>query len=76
MEQNLKLSPSDGTILTDPAPYRRHVGRLIYLTVTRPDITYPVNILSQFMHAPRQPRCYSPYSLSQVHSWARSLLSL
>ncbi|MCH83693.1 hypothetical protein A2U01_0004519 [Trifolium medium] len=55
MEQNLKLSPSGDTILNDPTPYRRLVGRLIYLTVTRPDIAYPVNILSQFMHAPRQP---------------------
>lgn len=42
-------------ILNDPAPYRRHVGRLIYITVTHPDIIHLVNILSQFMHAPRQP---------------------
>ncbi|XP_059450873.1 uncharacterized mitochondrial protein AtMg00810-like [Corylus avellana] len=53
MEQHLYLSPDDGTLLPDPTPYRRLVGRLIYLTVTRPDINYSVNILSQFMHSPR-----------------------
>ncbi|KAL5700926.1 UTP-monosaccharide-1-phosphate uridylyltransferase [Ranunculus cassubicifolius] len=52
MEQNLHLSPNDGTLLPDPTPYRRLVGRLIYLTITRPDINYSVNILSQFMHSP------------------------
>jgi hypothetical protein len=55
MEQNLKLTHSEGSTLSDPSPYRHLVGRLIYLTVTRPDIAYPVNILSQFMHEPRQP---------------------
>lgn len=55
MEQNLRLSPSQGSALHDPSPYRRLVGRLIYLTVTRPDIAYSVNILSQFMHEPHQP---------------------
>ena len=55
MEQNLKLSPLEGATLTDPSLYRRLVGRLIYLTVTRPNIAHIVNILSQFMHAPLQP---------------------
>ena len=52
MEQNLKLRPTDGTPLSDPTVYRRLVGRLLYLTVTRPDIQYSVNTLSQFMQNP------------------------
>ncbi|KAF5451600.1 hypothetical protein F2P56_026693 [Juglans regia] len=55
MEQNLKLTNQDGFLLSDPSPYRRLVGHLIYLTITRPDIVFAVNILNQFMHAPHAP---------------------
>ncbi|XP_019172651.1 PREDICTED: uncharacterized protein LOC109168052 [Ipomoea nil] len=46
------LSHSDGEPLNDVNGYRRLVGRLLYLTTTRPDITYAVQQLSQFIDTP------------------------
>uniref|UniRef100_A0A2N9FLQ8 Reverse transcriptase Ty1/copia-type domain-containing protein n=1 Tax=Fagus sylvatica TaxID=28930 RepID=A0A2N9FLQ8_FAGSY len=43
-------SSSDGYYLTQA---KQLVGSLVYLTVTRPDISYAVHIVSQFMAAPR-----------------------
>jgi len=54
MEQNHLLARSTSPLLTDVESYRRLVGRLIYLAFTRPDLSYAVHILSQFMHAPRK----------------------
>lgn len=41
-----------GTPYSDPTHYRSIVGALQYLTITRPDISYAVNQVSQFLHAP------------------------
>ncbi|KAL9275845.1 Microtubule-associated protein RP/EB family member 1C-like protein [Drosera capensis] len=53
MEQNLKLNAIDIPSLKDPGIYRYLIGRLIYLTITRPEITFAIT-LSQFMHSPHQ----------------------
>ncbi|GKD73097.1 cysteine-rich receptor-like protein kinase 8, partial [Tanacetum coccineum] len=52
MDHNLILQADAGTHLLNPEVYRRSIGQLIYLTVTRPDICYTVQLLSQFMQSP------------------------
>jgi hypothetical protein len=52
MQPQLQLHKSSGTPLTDPTTYRRLIGRLLYLTHSRPEISYAVSKLSQFLDAP------------------------
>lgn len=64
MEQNLKLINSEyeqklyikfeDVPLEGRSIYQRLVGKLLYLTITRPDTSYVVQSLSQFMHAPKR----------------------
>jgi hypothetical protein len=53
MGPNQKLLKDEGELFEDPSRYRRLVGKLNYLTITRPDISYADGIISQFLEAPR-----------------------
>ncbi|XP_061371039.1 uncharacterized mitochondrial protein AtMg00810-like [Gastrolobium bilobum] len=52
MISGLKLSSTDGSPFHDPSLYRLVVGALQYVTITRPEISYCVNKVCQFMHNP------------------------
>jgi len=55
LPQGLKLPSITRPALANPESYRRLVGRLLYLTLTRPDISYAVQHLSQFLQQPAEP---------------------
>ena len=55
IEYNRRLNSHDGESLSDTTLYKQLVGSLIYLTITRPDISYAVHVVSQFMAALRSP---------------------
>ena len=52
MAQSTSLSAFEGDPLSDATLYRSTVGALRYLSITRLDISFIVNKLSQFMHRP------------------------
>ncbi|XP_070040868.1 uncharacterized mitochondrial protein AtMg00240-like [Nicotiana tomentosiformis] len=64
MDQNMKLTSveydklfgmqENDYELEDIRVYQRLIGRLLYLAITRPDISFAVLTLSQFMNAPKQ----------------------
>ena len=53
VELNAHLTPSGGKPLSNPFLYKQLVGSLVYLTVTRSDISYAIHQVSQYLSAPR-----------------------
>lgn len=52
LELNVKYKKDDGAPLSDPTIYRRLIGSLNYLTITRPNISHVVKLVSQFTTQP------------------------
>lgn len=48
--QNLKLGEFPTQVSANKERYQQLIGKLIYLSHTRPNIAYAVSIVSQFMH--------------------------
>ena len=55
MDPNVKLYEDQGELLSNPKRYCHLVGKLNYLTITRPDISFAISVLSQFMKDLRLP---------------------
>ena len=54
IDPNLKLGSAEEDTAVDKEMYQRLVGRLIYLSHTRPDVAFAVSLVSQFMHQPKE----------------------
>ncbi|KAL8154525.1 hypothetical protein AgCh_000041 [Apium graveolens] len=53
LEVNTKYSREEGELLSDSTLHRQLVGSLNYLTITRPDISFDIQRVGQFMQKPR-----------------------
>ena len=54
MDPNVRLQEDEGKDLEYVTMYRLLVGSLIYLTLTRPDILYPVGVVNRYMSNPKK----------------------
>ena len=55
MDPIVRLQEDEGKDLEDVTMYRQLVGSLICLTLIRPDISYPVGVVSRYMSNPNKP---------------------
>ncbi|GAU40997.1 hypothetical protein TSUD_92220 [Trifolium subterraneum] len=73
MDPNTKMHHDDTAPYTDISEYRTLVGKLLYLTTTRPDIAHPVQQLSQFSVCPTVSHYKAAHSsqILEELSWLR-----
>ncbi|XP_072065989.1 uncharacterized mitochondrial protein AtMg00810-like [Arachis hypogaea] len=63
MDANLKLRAKEVDLIPDAFAYRRLIGRLMYLTISRPNITFAVTKLAQVMSDPRMPHLQAAHQV-------------
>ena len=63
LDVNVKIGKGDDGAAVDKAFYQRLIGKLIYLNHTRPDISYGVSLLSQFMSEPYEVHLRAAYRI-------------
>ncbi|GJX74972.1 retrovirus-related pol polyprotein from transposon TNT 1-94, partial [Tanacetum coccineum] len=74
LDLNKKLTPDNGAPLSDPSFYKALVGKLLYLTITRLDLSFAIHALSQFFQQPRAPHMKPFLRLSDMSSspWVKA----
>jgi hypothetical protein len=55
MATSTSLSAFEGALFYDPTLYCNTIEALQYFCITRPNISFTINKLSQFMHKPLKP---------------------
>ena len=63
MDPGIKLETKPDDPPVEKGRYQRLVGKLIYLSYTRPDITFAVSCVSQFMHSPSETHMQAVYRI-------------
>lgn len=63
IDPNQKLGDTKDGNLVNTTRYQKLVGKLIYLSHTRPDIAFAVSIVSQFMHSPYEVHLEAVYRI-------------
>lgn len=61
MNHGLAILPDQVPI--DKGRYQRMVGKLLYISHTRPDIAYAVSVVRQFMHCPSEEHMKAVYRI-------------
>lgn len=62
MDPKAHLNATDGEVLTDISQYLRLIGRLLYLSLSRPNIAFAVHKFSQFIAQPQTPHLHAVYN--------------
>ncbi|RVW65328.1 Retrovirus-related Pol polyprotein from transposon RE2 [Vitis vinifera] len=65
IDPNIRLGEAEKDATVDKEMYQCLVGRLIYLSHTRPNIAYAVSVINQFMHSPKEAHPRAAYQVLQ-----------